>query len=691
MKKYTLANLDCPDCALNLEKALHKVPGVRKLSINFATASMLVEADDPELVVSEIARIEPQIRPVENQKSERTPINLIDVASIVASLTLLVLAIVFEPRLHDSSLRFVEYLLFGAAYGLAGWKVVYRAIRALVRGGRIFDENFLMTVATAGAIGIHQLAEAVAVMLFYSVGELLQAYSVTRSRRSIRNLLELQPDTARVIRGGSELEVPASEVRVGDEMMVRPGERLPTDGIVASGSGFVQTSAISGEPTPIRVEPGSEVLAGYISEEGALRIKATHVASDSAAARIIELVENASQAKAKSDRFISRFAQVYTPIVLAVAALVALLPPLIINGAQFETWLYRALVMLVISCPCALVVSIPLSYFSGIGGASSKGILVKGATFFDALARVRTVVFDKTGTLTRGVFEVQDIVTANGESADSIMRYVAHAEANSNHPIAESIRRAYTGNIDTSRVSNHREYGGFGIVADIDGRRIIAGNDRLLHREEIEHDTCDVPGTAVHVGVDGRYAGYIIIGDDLKPGAENLAEELRDSGIRRTVVLTGDTDESAKRLGRQMRLDESHGDLLPEDKVGHLERIISEQPAHERTAFVGDGINDAPVLARADVGIAIGGTATDIAIETADVVLLHDSPSSVVEAIRRAKKTRRIVFQNIFGALGIKLIFLVLGAFGIATMWEAVIGDVGVTLIAVLNAVRALR
>lgn len=580
--------------------------------------------------------------------------------------------------------------LFGAAYVAVGWNVLAAAARGVVRG-RVFAESFLMTIATAGAFAIGQPVEAVSVMLFYKVGEIMQGLSVARSKRSIRALLALRPDTARVQRNGAYAEVRPEDVEVGAQILVRPGERVPLDGVVLQGSGFVDTSALTGEPVPRRVHLGEEVLAGCISTDGTIEIRVTRPAGESSAAQIVRLVEDASHAKSRTARFITRFARVYTPLVVAAAAAVAFLPPLLVPGASLTAWAYRALTMLVISCPCALVVSIPLGYFGGVGGSSRHGILVKGETFLDVLARVKTVVFDKTGTLTQGSFRVTAVQPRNGMPAADVLRYAALAEAHSNHPIAASVRAAYGSPTDGRAASDSREVAGQGVIARVEDRLVMAGNDRLLHEHGIAHDTCCTDGTAVHVVVDGEYAGYIEIGDEIRPGAAEAVSSLRRVGVTRTVLLTGDDPTVAQHTAERLGIDECHGGLTPSDKVAVMERILREGAVSGRTAFVGDGINDAPVLARADVGIAMGRSGADAAVETADVVLISDSLSKVPEAILRGRRTRAIVLQNIAFALGVKAAFLALGAFGIATMWEAVIGDMGVALLAIANAVRAFR
>ncbi|MGO9412750.1 MAG: heavy metal translocating P-type ATPase [Spirochaetia bacterium] len=606
----------------------------------------------------------------------------------------LAVGVILQGRLRASPWPWAEYVIFGIAYLLAGWNVLAGAVRSIGRG-RVFDENFLMTVATAGAFAVHQLWEAVAVMVFYKVGEILEDLSVDRSRRSISKLLTLRPDAARVRRGGALIEVKPEQVAVGEEVLVRPGERVPLDGVVLTGAGFVDTSALTGEPVPRLVGPGAEVLAGFISSDGSLSIRTTKSAGESSAAKIISLVEGATQSKAKAERFIRSFAKIYTPLVVAAAAGVAFVPPLVF-GASLHDWVYRALTMLVISCPCALVISVPLGYFGGVGGTSRHGILVKGATFLDALARVRTVVFDKTGTMTKGVFKVTAVNPRNGVGGPLLLRYAALAEAHSNHPIAASIREAYAREAGADpaselAVGGYREVGGQGVTARVEGHDVMAGNDRLLHQLEIPHDTCCIDGTAVHVAVDGTYAGYLVIGDETREGAARAVKDLRAMGVQHMALLTGDGSDVACRVAAELSIDEWHGDLLPAEKVSYLERIMADHGSRGATAFVGDGINDAPVLARADVGIAMGGAGADAAVETADVVLMTDSPAKIVEAIRRGRRTRAIVLQNIVFALGVKGVFLALGAVGVATMWEAVIADMGVALAAILNATRAMR
>ncbi|MFA6107856.1 MAG: heavy metal translocating P-type ATPase [Candidatus Latescibacterota bacterium] len=699
MRTYRLRNVDCAACAREIEEGIAASGLARAVSVDFATLSLRLDTDAMDEVEELVRRIEPAVSIERDDATPRDDEHAGEEAGfglcrelvvLGAGIVLLAVGVALEGQIHASSWPWLEYAVFGAAYLLAGWNVLTAAARG-IRRGRVFDENFLMTVATTGAIAIHQLPEAVAVMVFFKIGEILQSLAVDRSRRSIRKLLALRPDSARVRRGGGLVEVPPDEVAVGAEIVVRPGERVPLDGRVLTGTGFVDTAALTGEPVPRRVEPGDEVLAGYISTDGSLEIRVSRSAGESSAAKIIRLVESATHAKAKTERFISRFARIYTPVVVATAAAVAFLPPLLVPGAGLHDWVYRALTMLVISCPCALVISIPLGYFGGVGGAARRGILVKGATYLDVLAKVNTVVFDKTGTLTRGSFGVTSLTPRDGIADAELLRYAALAEAHSNHPIAVSIRAAYGQPAGGAAVGEYREIGGEGVVATVDGRVIMAGNDRLLHRQQVTHGLCRVDGTAVHVAVDGEYAGYLVLGDQLREGARQAISDLRALGIKRTVLLTGDESEVARRTAAELGIDEYHGELLPDGKVTQLELIMRESGPAGCTAFVGDGINDAPVLARADVGIAMGGSGADVAVETADVVLMADAPGKVVEAIARARQTRSIVLQNIALALGVKGAFLALGAFGIATMWEAVIADMGVALAAILNATRALR
>lgn len=597
--------------------------------------------------------------------------------------------LIFEDRFHATGFSFVEYLLFIPAYLLSGWGVLSSAGRNILKG-RIFDENFLMTVATLGAIAIHQLPEAVGVMLFYKIGELFQELSVSRSRRGIKSLLEIRPDYANLKVNGEIKKVSPEVVDIGNVIVVKPGEKIPLDGEIIEGTSLVDTSALTGESVPRTAKVGETVLAGMINQTGVINLKVTRLFGESSIANILDLVENASSKKAETQKFITKFARYYTPIVVFISLAVALLPPLLIPGESSGEWVYRALVILVISCPCGLVISIPLGYFGGVGGAAKQGILVKGSTFLDTLAAVKTVVFDKTGTLTKGVFKVTQVAPKNGFTPAQLIELAAKVELHSNHPIAQSIREAYREKIDASDVENYEEIAGYGIKAIVQGRVVIAGNDRLLQRENINY-AVDVDGTVVHLAVDRVYAGYILIADEIKEDAAGAIQYLKRLGVEKTVMLTGDNEAIAASVAQKLGLDSYIAELLPEGKVSAIEKILKAAGKGNMVAFVGDGINDAPSIARADVGIAMGGLGSDAAIETADVVIMTDAPSKVAEAIKIGRKTHQIVWQNIIFALAVKGLFIALGVFGIATMWEAVFADVGVALLAIFNSTRVLN
>ena len=607
---------------------------------------------------------------------------------------LLVVGFLFNEQLHRTPWHWAEFAVLLGAYLLVGAPVVIAAARDLARG-RVFDEHFLMTVSTAGAIAIHQLPEAAAVMVFYAVGEHLQEEAVGRSRRAIAALVDSRPPYANLVIDGEVRRVRPEDVAVGQLILVRPGERVPLDGVVVEGASFVDASALTGEPVPRRVVEGSGVLAGMVNGKGALTVRALKISAESAAARMLDLVESAGARKAPTERFISAFCRYYTPAVVAGAVGLAVLPPLLLPGATFAVWFYRALVLLVISCPCALMISVPLGYFGGVGAASRCGILVKGASYLDALTRLHTVVFDKTGTLTRGVFAVAAVVPRNGFGADEVLAWAAAAEVYSIHPIAQSIRGAYGRAVAPERVSDYRETPALGVTARVDGRLVLAGNDRLLHHEGIAHDAgdCGVAGTVVYVALDGRFAGYIVIGDEVKPDAAAAVARLKRLGVRRTVLLTGDQDDVARRVAVALGIDAHYAGLLPAAKVDKVEELLEALPDRRRhkLAFVGDGVNDAPVIARADVGVAMGALGSDAAIEAADVVLMEDSPMRLCTAVEVARRTALIVRENVVLALGVKVFFLALGAVGVATIWEAVFADVGVALLAVLNAARTSR
>lgn len=694
MKKYKLNNLDCASCASKIENSLSKLEEVKFVTVNFANATMTIDTDNIEKVKSQIKTIEPEVE-VEDIDKEKTLVSVSELAEnkgtiikAVSALALLVIGIIFEEKLHNTPFEIAEYAVYITAYLIVGWKVIASAVKNIIRG-QFFDEQFLMAIATLGAFAIHQMPEAVAVMLFYVTGELFQDIAVGRSRKSIKSLLEIKPDYANLKSGVEVIKVSPEEVKVGDIIVVKAGEKVPLDGTILDGTSFVDTAALTGESVPRKVNVKDEVMAGMINQSGLLTIKVNKLFGESSVSRILELVENATSQKAETEKFITTFARYYTPIVVIGALLLAIVPPLLFSGQTFGDWIYRALVVLVISCPCALVISIPLGYFGGVGLASRKGILVKGSNFLDALTQVTTVVFDKTGTLTKGEFKVSEVVTSNGFSKEEILEYAAYAETHSNHPVAQSITEAYQAKIDITKITQTEEISGHGIKAVVDGKTILAGNDKMLHKENIEHSVCQVDGTVVHVTIDRVYAGYIIISDSLKDDAIEAIENLKAKKIQ-TVMLTGDNQYAAQAFAKRLGIDRFYSELLPEDKVKHIEQLIAESKGG-KVAFVGDGINDAPVIARADVGIAMGALGSDAAIETADVVLMTDSPSKVALAIDVAKITRNIVWQNIYFAMGIKLAFIVLGVFGIATMWEAVFGDMGVALIAIFNALRILK
>lgn len=575
------------------------------------------------------------------------------------------------------------------AYVILGWDVVWQAVKNITRG-QVFDEHFLMSVSTIGAFAIGEYPEAVAVMLFYQVGEFFQSLAVKRSRKSISDLMDIRPDSATVKRNGVLQVVSPESVAVGEIIVVKPGEKIPLDGIVVDGESMLDTKALTGESVPRSIRKGDEALSGCINQSGLLTLKVTKSFGESTVSKITDLVENASARKAPTENFITTFARYYTPVVVGMAAVLAIIPPLVLGGGWSE-WLRRGFVFLIVSCPCALVISIPLTFFGGIGAASKRGVLVKGSNYLEALNKVSVVVFDKTGTLTKGVFEVANIIPAAGYQKEQVLEYAAQAESYSNHPIAKSILATYGKPIDQKKFSGFEEISGHGISVMVQGKKVLAGNSKLMESEKIAYAACDAAGTKFYVAADGSYVGCILIADEVKPDSKCAIAELKKIGVEKTVMLTGDDERIGKSVADELGLDAYYAQLLPDQKVEKLEMLDKQKRQGSKLAFVGDGINDAPVLARADVGIAMGGLGSDAAIEAADVVLMTDEPSKLVEAIDVAKATKRIVMQNIVIALGIKSVFLVLGALGMAGMWEAVFGDVGVTIIAVLNAMRILK
>lgn len=708
-KTYLLKGLDCPNCSAKIEKEVGELDGVISSVVNLMkqTLTIQVASDAASTIMGKIETIvhshEPDI-PVseyvpeaavagktntaaddDDDDDDGDPKKKIIRLSVGAVLYVIgtVLSVFAKVPLP------VELGFLIASYIILGYDVVLRALKNILKG-RVFDENFLMTLSTVGAFAIGEYPEAVAVMLFYQIGELLQDLAVQRSRKSIADLMDIRPDAATVKRNGELLTVAPETVAVGEVIVVKPGEKIPLDGVVLDGESMLDTKALTGESVPRSVRKGDDALSGCINQSGVLTIQVTKVFGESTVSKIIDLVENASSRKAPTENFITTFARYYTPVVVIMAAILAILPPLAFGGAWAD-WLHRGFVFLVISCPCALVISIPLTFFGGIGAASKHGVLVKGSNYLEALNKVSTVVFDKTGTLTKGVFKVTDIFPENGFTADQVLEYAAKAESFSNHPIAKSILTAFGKEIDQNTISDYKEVSGHGISVNDGGRNVLAGNSKLMDAEGISYTSCEKVGTKAYVAVDGKYAGCILIADEVKPDSKKAISDLKRIGVEKTVMLTGDDEKIAKAVADELGLDEYHAQLLPDQKVEKVELLDSQKRQGGKLAFVGDGINDAPVLARADVGIAMGGLGSDAAIEAADVVLMTDEPGKLVEAVDVAKATKKTVTQNIVIALGIKGVFLILGALGIAGMWEAVFGDVGVTIIAVINAMRILK
>lgn len=585
--------------------------------------------------------------------------------------------------------EWLQIALFIISYIIVGGDVVKRAVKNIFKG-QVFDENFLMSIATIGAFFIGEYPEGVAVMLFYQVGELFQSYAVGKSRKSIASLMDIRPDYANVKKGDELVKVDPDEVQIGDIIVIKAGEKIPLDGKVIEGSSMIDTSALTGESVPREVEVGSDILSGCININGVITAEVAKEFGESTVSKILDLVENASSKKSNSEQFITKFARYYTPVVVIIAVFLAIIPPLVIDGATFSDWIYRALAFLVVSCPCALVISIPLSFFGGIGGASKKGVLVKGSNYLEALAETEIVVFDKTGTLTKGVFNVQEI-HPEGVSKEELLELTAHAESYSNHPISLSLKRAYSKEIDNGRISDVEEISGHGVIATVDGKKVMAGNIKLMKMMDIPYFKGELIGTIVHVAVNNKYIGYIVIADEVKEDSAQAIKELKAANIKQTVMLTGDNKSIGSKVAKELGLDKVYAELLPADKVEKLEELFSQKSKKGKLAFVGDGINDAPVLARADIGIAMGGLGSDAAIEAADVVIMTDEPSKIATTMKISKKTLKIAHQNIVFAIGIKIIVLILSAFGITTMWAAIFADVGVTIIAVLNAFRALN
>lgn len=698
-KVLLLMGLSCANCAVKMEKEIKNLSGVKSASINFAAKKLYIEVSnkhDFQDILDEtkkiIKKIEPDVNVVVDfeekkeiiKKEELKNINKFESIKLVIGTVLFAAAVIFKFS------TITEFIVCFLSYILVGGDVLLRAARNITRG-QIFDENFLMSVATVGAFSTGQFHEGAAVMLFYKIGEMFQDAAVNRSRKSIADLMDIRPDYANLITSNGEKKVDPDDVEIGDRIIIKPGEKIPLDGKVLDGKSMVNTSALTGESVPFDIEAGCDILAGYINMNGVLTVEVTKKFGESTAAKILDMVENAANKKAPTENFITRFARYYTPVVVITALLLAFIPPLVVPGAVFSKWIYRALVFLVVSCPCALVISIPLGFFGGIGGASKNGILVKGSNYLEALNNIDTVIFDKTGTLTKGVFKVTEISPKENFTEDELLKYAAYAESYSNHPIAVSILNAYNDNINKNDISNYEEISGCGIKVNVYGKEILAGNIKLMAKENISYDNAEEKGTIVHVAVDKKYAGYIVISDETKDDSKRAINGLKKAGIKKTVMLTGDSSKTAQKVAEELGLDEFYAELLPDEKVNRLEMLDKEKPTKGKLVFVGDGINDAPVLARADIGIAMGGLGSDAAIEAADVVIMTDEPSKIVNAIKIAKRTIRIVWENIIFALAVKAVVLILGALGMATMWEAVFADVGVTIIAVLNSMRAMK
>ncbi len=694
LKTFPLKGLTCANCAAKIDSRLKKRFGSSS-GVNFAAGKITVPESQLQQAQEIIDSVEDGVSITSEAKGAHAGggslLSWRQVLPLGLAAILFVFGLIYRQALQATPYALGDYLVFMSAYVLVGRNVLLAATRN-VASGSLFDENFLMALATIGAIALNELPEAVGVMLFYYVGELFQDMAVNRSRRSIQALMDIRPDYANLKNGDTVQRVDPITVSVGSLIVVQPGERVPLDGEVAAGDSFVDTSALTGESVPTKVGVGDSVLAGSVNTSGLLTMTVTKEFGQSSLAKILHLVENATGRKAPTDKFITKFSRYYTPAVVLAAAALAVVPPLVIPGAAFGEWVHRSLILLVISCPCALVVSIPLGYFGGIGAASKQGVLVKGANFLEALVNVDTVVFDKTGTLTEGVFQVSAVVPAADFDEDTLLAAAAQAEMHSSHPIATSIAKAYGRPVNPDQVTEYEEISGHGVRAVVQGQSVLAGNRRLMMRHGLSVPDVNGMGTVVYLAIDGRFAGYIVISDRVKVDSAAAVAQLRRAGVHHTVMLTGDSATVGEQVAKQLGLDAVHSNLLPEDKVERVEALLAEvRQRRGKLVFVGDGINDAPVLTRADVGVAMGGLGSDAAIEAADVVIMDDSPSRLATAIGVARGTRRIVIQNIVFALATKGLFIALGSLGAATMWEAIFADVGVALIAIFNSTRALR
>jgi len=694
-KEYILQGLNCAQCATAIEESIRKIDGISQASLNFTTSvlRLIISASLTQnintIVESIVHEHEADVKVIERtpQAKTTTSSNKGKILRLVIGVLALAIGILMENLTSINPV--VPTIIFLLTYLLLGITIVYRAVRNIFKG-RFFDENTLMAIATIGAIAIGQHAEAVGVVLFYQIGLFFQNSAVRKSKESIANLMNIRPDYANLQKDGEVKKVASESIEVGDIIVVKPGERIPLDGVIVSGQSTIDVSALTGESVPISVGYSETVLSGSVNQHGLLTVKVSHSFSESTASKIIELVENAAENKSPTESFITKFAKYYTPAVVALAILIATIPPLFF-AAEWADWIRRGLIFLVISCPCALVISIPLGFFGGIGRASRKGILVKGGNYLEALNKLDHVVFDKTGTLTKGVFRVTEVLPATGISRNDLLKAAAQAEIYSNHPIAVSILREYNLTVDKSSLSDYQELPGLGTKVTTNGKTIIAGNDKLMKLNNVVFSETSLIGTKVYLSVDGQYLGCIVIADEIKPDGYHTVSALKSLGVKRVTMLTGDSDEVAKEVAQKLQIDDVHSNLLPQDKVEKLKELLSHKQRGGKLAFMGDGINDAPVLALADIGIAMGGLGSDAAIEAADVVLMTDEPYKLVEAIHVSRLTKSIVTQNIAFAFGIKALFLVLGALGVASMWEAVFADVGVAVLAILNSTRILR
>lgn len=740
--RLILNGLDCANCANKIETKVNKINGVKEATVNFSTTLLIAEIKEENLkdeIINEIKSIVKKLEPdvkveeklnntvIKNTTSEckgsccstsfengevkkcaeKTKINKNEthnhthsnglsennagvIEYIKENIMLIIGTLIYLVALaYNGNNNSVSIILFIASYLVIGGEVILTALKNITNG-EIFDENFLMSIATIGAFFIGEYPEAVAVMLFYQIGEVFQGYAVNKSRKSISSLMNIRADYANVLRSNNEVKVSPEDVSLNEVILIKPGERVPLDGVVLSGESFLDTSALTGESVPREIKAGDEILSGEINNSGVLKVRVTKEYGESTVARILELVENASNKKAPTEKFITKFSKIYTPIVVLVAVLVAIIPPIFIKGAVFSEWLYKALSLLVVSCPCALVVSIPLGFFSGIGAASKKGVLVKGGNYLEALKESEIIVFDKTGTLTKGVFKVTSI-NAKNISKDELLEITALGEANSNHPIAVSIAEAYGKKINKNEIESYKEVAGHGVEAIIRGKNVLLGNSKLMIKNNIFYDKVNTIGTIVHIAINSEYKGNIIISDEIKENVKEEIIELKNVGIKKTVMLTGDSKEVAEKVANDIGIDEVYSELLPSDKVNKLEEVLNKKVGNGKVLFVGDGINDAPVLARADIGIAMGGVGSDAAIEAADVVLMKDKIESISDAIRISRKTNKILWQNIIFSLFIKVVVMILVVAGLTNMWAAVFADVGVTLLAVLNSMRIIR